>query len=62
MNFLKRVGASPYDEKAIQQVRELHFKDTLSNIPLFYCRGACDEEKMKFTDRTLCKLKDIEEL
>ena len=25
------VGASPYDEKAIQQVRELHFKDTLSN-------------------------------
>ena len=50
------VGASPYDEKAIQQVRELHFKDTLSNIPLFYCRGAWDEEKMKFTDRTLCKM------
>ena len=37
------VGASPYDEKAIQQGRELHFKDTLSNIPLFYCRGAWDE-------------------
>ena len=50
------VGASPYDEKAIQQVRELHFKDTLSNIPLFYCRGAWDEEKMKVTDRTLCKM------
>lgn len=50
------VGASPYDEKAIQQGREMHFKDALSNIPSFYCRGAWDEEKMKFTDRTLCKM------
>lgn len=50
------VGASPYDEKAIMQIREMHFKDELSNIPLFYCRGAWDEEKMKFADRTLCKM------
>ena len=50
------VGASPYDENAIQQAREMHFKDALSNIPSFYCRGAWDEEKMKFTDRTLCKM------
>lgn len=50
------VGASPYDEKAISRIRELHFKDVLSNIPLFYCRGAWDEEKMKFVDRTLCKM------
>ena len=50
------VGASPYEEKAIQQVREMHFKDALSIIPSFYCRGAWDEEKMKFTDRTLCKM------
>ncbi len=50
------VGASPYDEKAIMQIRELHFKDELRNISLFYCRGAWDEEKMKFTDRTLCKM------
>ena len=47
------VGASPYDEKAIMQIRKMHFKDELRNIPLFYCRGAWDEEKMKFTDRTL---------
>ena len=39
-----------------ENIQELHFKDTLSNIPLFYCRGAWDEEKMKFTDRTLCKM------
>lgn len=50
------VGASPYDEKAIMQIREMHFKDELSNISLFYCRGAWDEEKMKFADRTLCKM------
>lgn len=50
------VGASPYDEKAITQIREIHFKAELSNIPLFYCRGAWDEEKMTFGDRTLCKM------
>lgn len=50
------VGASPYDEKAIMQIREMHFKDELSNISLFYCRGAWDEEKMKFADRTLCRM------
>ncbi len=50
------VGASPYDEKAIMQVREMHFKDALSNIPFFYCRGAWDEEKMTFGDRTLCRM------
>lgn len=50
------VGASPYDEKAIAQVRELHFKDALSNIPLFYCRGAWDEDKMSFAHRTLCRM------
>lgn len=50
------VGASPYDEKAISQIKELHFKDALAEVPLFYCRGAWDEEKMTFGDRTLCKM------
>ena len=50
------VGASPYDEKAIKQIRDLHFKDALSKIDLFYCRGMWDEDKMKFMDRTLCKM------
>ncbi len=50
------VGASPYDEKAIQQIRDEHFKGAPSNIGLFYCRGAWDEEKMKFGDRTLCRM------
>jgi len=50
------VGASPYDEKAIQQSRELHFKDAMSELPLFYCRGAWDEDKMSFGHRTLCRM------
>lgn len=50
------VGASPYDEKAIMQAREMHFKDALSDIPSFYCRGAWDEEKMTFGHRTLCRM------
>ena len=49
-------GASPYDEKAINQVKELHFKDALKDIPLFYCRGAWNETSMSFGDRTLCKM------
>lgn len=50
------VGASPYDEKAIQQLRDLHFQGELREIPLFYCRGAWDEERMKPGDRMLCRL------
>lgn len=49
-------GASPYEEKAIQQIREHNMKGDLSDIPLFYCRGAWDLDAMSFKDRTLCKL------
>lgn len=49
------VGASPYSEAAIEQIRNLHFKDSLRDIPLFYCRGAWNENTMSFLDRTLCK-------
>ncbi len=49
-------GASPYDEKMIEQAKEINFKGDMKNIPLFYCRGAWDEEKMTFGDRTLCRM------
>ena len=49
-------GASPYDENALQQIREHNLKDSLSAIPLFYCRGAWDMDAMSFKDRTLCRL------
>ncbi len=50
------VGASPYDEKAIQQCREHNLKGDLCGIPLFYGRGAWNLNQMTFSDRTLCKL------
>ena len=50
------VGASPYDEKALQEIRQLNLKGDLEDLPLFYGRGAWDEEAMTFKDRTLCRL------
>ncbi|MBS4538776.1 flavodoxin [Clostridium sp. D2Q-11] len=50
------VGASPYDENAMTQLRERNFKMELSHIPCFYCRGAWNEEDMSWKDRTLCNL------
>lgn len=62
-NFLKDkniaifcVGASPYDEKMFNEIKSHNLKDLLENIPVFYGRGAWDENKMKFMDRTLCKM------
>lgn len=50
------VGASPYDEDALGEIRSYNLKGDLKDIPLFYGRGAWDEGKMTFKDRTLCKL------
>ena len=50
------VGASPYDEKAIREVKDNNLKGELKDIPLFYGRGAWDESRMTFKDRTLCRL------
>lgn len=50
------VGASPYEEKALRELRARSFTGDLKEVPLFYGRGAWDESKMKFTDRTLCKM------
>lgn len=70
LNFLKRninkladkkkivfcCGASPYEENAFQQVKEHNMKDFLSDIPVFYCRGAWDMDAMSFKDRAMCNL------
>ena len=50
------VGASPLDETALSGIKEHNLKGELKNIPLFYGRGAWDEESMTFKDRTLCKM------
>ena len=50
------VGASPYDEKAVREVKDHNLKGELKDVPMFYGRGAWDEERMTFKDRTLCRL------
>lgn len=50
------VGALPYDESALNEIKMHNLKNDLTDIPLFYGRGAWDENKMTFKDRTLCKL------
>jgi len=47
------VGASPYDEKAMDALRKRHLEG-VSTISLFYCRGAWDEDAMSWKDRTMC--------
>jgi menaquinone-dependent protoporphyrinogen IX oxidase len=50
------VGASPYDKKAMNELKERNFKNELKDIPCFYCRGAWKEDVMTWRDRTLCNL------
>ena len=49
-------GASPYDEKAVADVKAQNLKEELKDIPLFYGRGAWDEEAMSLPDRMLCRM------
>lgn len=50
------VGASPFDEKAIEEVKIRNLKEDLKGIPFFYARGAWNESIMTFKDRTMCKM------
>lgn len=53
---LLAVGASPCDEKAIEELRARCCVGVLAGVPLFYARGAWDESKMDRKDRFLCSL------
>lgn len=50
------VAASPYDEEAFRALAANNLKGELSDIPLFYCRGAWDLHKMNVIDRTMCRM------
>ena len=50
------VGASPFEEKAFNEIKLHNLKKDLINIPTFYGRGAWDEKNMTFKDRILCKI------
>ena len=40
-------GASPYEEKAFEQMKSHNLKDLLAGLPCFYCRGAWDFERTR---------------
>ena len=46
---------SPFDESTIIEIKNHNMKE-MPSVPLFYCRGACNTEKMSFTDRALCNM------
>lgn len=50
------VGASPYDEEAMDALKAHNFKEDIANIPCFYCRGAWNENAMTFKDKMLCNM------
>lgn len=43
------------DEGAFNEIKAHNLTGDLKEIPLFYGRGAWNESKMTFIDRTLCK-------
>lgn len=49
-------GASPFDDKVFETIKENNMKGELKNIPCFYFRGAWDLKGMHLIDRSLCKL------
>ena len=53
---LLAVGASPYSEEGLVQLKARHCTGVLAGVPLFYARGAWDEAKMDRKDRFLCSL------
>lgn len=50
------VGASPFDERTLDYIRERNFNDEIRNLPLFYCRGAWNMENMSFIDKKMCQM------
>ena len=49
------VGASPYDGKAMEEIKAHNLKEDLKDIPVFYGRGAWNESAMTFPDRTMSR-------
>ncbi len=50
------VGASPFDERALAEIKAHNLKEELKDVPVFYGRGEWDESKMNWIDRTMCKM------
>ncbi len=47
------VGASPVSDDTIDSIKKRNLKGKLETVPLFYGRGALDEEQLSFMDKNL---------
>ena len=54
--FIYACGASPYDERAVEELHDKVFVGPLEPLPLFYMRGAFDINSMSFMDRQMCRM------
>lgn len=50
------VGASPFNQDALDQIVTHNLSNMLTGVPCFYGRGAWNEANMSFTDRSMCRL------
>ena len=50
------VGASPYDQKTLEDLKKRNLSGALEETPLFYGRGAWNEEAMTIKDKLLCSM------
>lgn len=50
------VGASPYGEETLARLRQKNMAGALSDVPLFYLRGAWNGSCLTLRDKMLCKL------
>ncbi len=50
------VGASPFGQQTLDQLREKNMTGALASIPLFYFRGAWNGSRLTLRDKMLCSL------
>lgn len=50
------VGASPFDERAVEELKVRALSGLPKDTPLFYARGTYDEGRMHWLNRTLCRM------
>ena len=50
------VGASPFNAQALEEIRKKNLSGALETLPLFYCRGAFDEQRMTGGDKLMIRM------
>lgn len=50
------VGITPYSENTLAGIRALNFRESLQDLPLFYCLGVWNISKMSLPHKIICKM------